>query len=81
MTGESAGLWTMRIRVPAWTIDAELSVNGFVQYLAAEPGSYAGITRDRASGDTGTVKHPMQVVAHAGTVDASTYFNREWSSK
>ena len=69
VTGESAGSWTMRIRVPAWTIDAEVSVNGIVQDLAAEPGSYAGVTRDWASGDTVTVKLPMRVVAHAANDD------------
>ena len=69
VTGESAGPWTMRIRIPAWTIDAEVRVNDIVQDLAAEPGSYAGITRDWASGDTVSVKLPMRVVVHSANDD------------
>ncbi|HEX6686030.1 MAG TPA: beta-L-arabinofuranosidase domain-containing protein [Candidatus Limnocylindrales bacterium] len=61
VTGNVAGSWTMRLRIPRWTSGATISVNGVAQSIAATPGSYASLTRTWASGDTVTLRLPMQV--------------------
>ncbi|GAA2326361.1 beta-L-arabinofuranosidase domain-containing protein [Dactylosporangium salmoneum] len=62
VTGSVAGSWSMRIRIPAWATGASVAVNGTVQPIAATPGTYATLTRAWTSGDTVTVRLPMQVV-------------------
>ncbi|MDT9699086.1 beta-L-arabinofuranosidase domain-containing protein [Streptomyces sp. P17] len=62
VTGNAAGTWTMRIRIPGWTTGATVSVNGATQNIATTPGSYAALTRAWTSGDTVTVRLPMRVV-------------------
>jgi DUF1680 family protein len=69
VNGSASGSWTMRLRIPAWTEGAQISVNGQVQNIAATPGTYASLTRSWASGDTVTVKLPMSVVMHAANDD------------
>ncbi|GAA1688172.1 glycoside hydrolase family 127 protein [Glycomyces endophyticus] len=59
VTGSVGGSWTMRLRIPAWTEGATVSVNGAVQSIATTPGTYATLTRNWASGDTVTLKLPM----------------------
>ncbi|WP_369931475.1 beta-L-arabinofuranosidase domain-containing protein [Plantactinospora sp. BC1] len=61
VTGSAGGSWTMRIRIPAWTSGATVSVNGVAQSIATAPGSYATLTRSWASGDVVTVRLPMRV--------------------
>ncbi|MEU1390075.1 MULTISPECIES: beta-L-arabinofuranosidase domain-containing protein [unclassified Nonomuraea] len=77
VTGTVSGSWTMRVRIPAWTQGATISVNGVRQDIAAAPGSYAGLTRSWSSGDTVTVRLPMRVVMKAAAdnpgVQAVTY--------
>jgi DUF1680 family protein len=77
VTGNAAGTWTMRIRIPAWTTGATVSVNGATQNIATTPGSYAGLTRTWSPGDTVTVRLPMRVVLRAANdnpgVAAVTY--------
>ncbi|TXK42267.1 beta-L-arabinofuranosidase domain-containing protein [Nonomuraea sp. C10] len=65
VTGEVGGTWTMRVRIPAWTQGATISVNGVQQNIPVTPGSYAGLTRSWAPGDTVTVRLPMRVVMKA----------------
>jgi DUF1680 family protein len=62
VTGAVAGSWSMRIRIPSWAAGATISVNGVAQAIAAAPGTYATLTRAWTSGDTVTVRLPMQVV-------------------
>ena len=62
VTGNVSGSWTMRVRIPAWTSNATISVNGEAQSIATTPGTYAALTRSWTSGDTVTVRLPMQVV-------------------
>ncbi|WP_328869103.1 glycoside hydrolase family 127 protein [Streptomyces sp. NBC_00287] len=62
VTGNAAGTWTMRIRIPGWTTGATVSVNGTAQNIPTTPGSYAALTRAWTSGDTVTVRLPMRVV-------------------
>ncbi|MFJ6793124.1 beta-L-arabinofuranosidase domain-containing protein [Streptomyces sp. NPDC091268] len=64
VTGSVGGSWSMRVRIPAWTAGATLSVNGVPQAVTAEPGTYATLTRSWVSGDTVTVKLPMRVALH-----------------
>ncbi|MER5730729.1 beta-L-arabinofuranosidase domain-containing protein [Streptomyces sp. NPDC002138] len=77
VTGSADGTWSMRIRIPAWTSGATVSVNGSVQNIATTPGSYATVTRSWTSGDTVTVKLPMRAVLQAANdnpdVAAITY--------
>jgi DUF1680 family protein len=69
VTGSVSGSWTMRLRIPAWTQGAQISVNGQVQNIAATPGTYASLTRSWASGDTVTVRLPMSVTMQAANDD------------
>ncbi|MFI7469785.1 beta-L-arabinofuranosidase domain-containing protein [Nonomuraea sp. NPDC049646] len=77
VTGNVSGSWTMRVRIPAWTQGATISVNGVRQDVAAAPGGYAVLTRSWSSGDTVTVRLPMRVVMKAAPdnpgVQAVTY--------
>jgi DUF1680 family protein len=77
VTGSVSGSWSMRIRIPAWTSGATISVNGTAQNVTTTPGSYATITRTWAAGDTVTVRLPMRVVMRAANdntgVSAITY--------
>ncbi|MFC3890620.1 beta-L-arabinofuranosidase domain-containing protein [Lentzea rhizosphaerae] len=63
VTGNAAGSWTMRLRIPAWTTGATISVNGAAQNVTATPGTYAALTRTWASGDVVTLRLPMRVMA------------------
>lgn len=71
VTGNAAGTWTMRIRIPGWTTGATVSVNGAVQDVTTTPGSYAALTRSWTSGDTVTVRLPMRVVMRGANDDAN----------
>jgi len=77
LTGTAGGSWTVRIRIPAWTSGATISVNGTAQNVTATPGSYAAVTRTWAAGDTVTVRLPMRLVMRAANdntaVAAATY--------
>ncbi|MFY1690485.1 beta-L-arabinofuranosidase domain-containing protein [Plantactinospora sp. WMMB782] len=77
LAGSMSGSWSIRVRIPAWTSGATISVNGTVQDVAATPGSYATLTRTWAAGDTVTVRLPMRVVMQAANdnpnVAAVTY--------
>lgn len=77
VTGNVGGSWTMRIRIPAWTTGATVSVNGVNQNLTTTPGTYAALTRSWAAGDTVTVRLPMRVIMQAANdnpgVQAITY--------
>ncbi|MDG6108602.1 glycoside hydrolase family 127 protein [Dactylosporangium aurantiacum] len=71
VTGTAAGTWTMRIRIPAWTSGATVSVNGTAQSIATTPGTYASLTRSWTSGDTVTVRLPMQVAVRPANDNAN----------
>jgi DUF1680 family protein len=71
VTGAVAGTWTMRIRIPAWTSGATVSVNGTPQGIATDPGGYAGLTRSWTSGDRVTVRLPMRISTTAANDDAA----------
>ncbi len=61
VTGNVAGTWSMRVRIPGWTSGATVSVNGVPQAITTTPGSYAVLTRAWTSGDTVTVRLPMRI--------------------
>ncbi|GAA0386029.1 glycoside hydrolase family 127 protein [Microbispora corallina] len=71
VSGNVGGTWSMRIRIPAWTTGATISVNGSAQNIAATPGSYATLTRSWTSGDTVTVQLPMKVIMRAANDNAN----------
>jgi DUF1680 family protein len=54
-----SGSFALRIRIPAWTAGASITINGLPANVAASPGTYATISRTWTSGDTVTVKLPM----------------------
>lgn len=62
VTGNAGGSWTMRLRIPAWTTGATVSVNGVAQDVATTPGTYASLTRSWTSGDVVALRLPMRVV-------------------
>ncbi|WP_329792359.1 beta-L-arabinofuranosidase domain-containing protein [Lentzea sp. DG1S-22] len=62
VTGNAGGSWTMRLRIPAWTAGATVSVNGVAQNVATTPGTYATLTRSWASGDVVALRLPMRVI-------------------
>ncbi|MEV0175913.1 beta-L-arabinofuranosidase domain-containing protein [Streptomyces sp. NPDC050803] len=70
VTGNVSGTWSMRVRIPSWTTQATISVNGTAQNITATPGSYATLTRSWTSGDTVTVRLPMRVVMRAANDNA-----------
>ncbi|MFN8074600.1 MAG: glycoside hydrolase family 127 protein [Kineosporiaceae bacterium] len=65
LTGTMSGSWAIRVRIPAWCTGATISVNGVRQDVATTPGTYAEVTRAWASGDTVTVRLPLQVRVEA----------------
>nr|WP_221379098.1 beta-L-arabinofuranosidase domain-containing protein [Actinoplanes polyasparticus] len=77
LSGAMSGSWSIRVRIPAWTTGAVISVNGAVQNVTATPGSYATITRTWAAGDVVTVRLPMRVIMKAANdnpnIQAITY--------
>ncbi|MER5702801.1 beta-L-arabinofuranosidase domain-containing protein [Micromonospora sp. NPDC002296] len=77
LSGTMSGSWSIRVRIPAWTTNATIAVNGATQSVATTPGSYATVTRTWAAGDTITVRLPMRVVVQAANdnpnVAAITY--------
>ncbi|XVV10097.1 beta-L-arabinofuranosidase domain-containing protein [Actinoplanes sp. CA-131856] len=65
LSGSMSGSWSIRVRMPAWTQNPVISVNGTVQNVTATPGGYATITRAWAAGDVLSVRLPMRVVMRA----------------
>lgn len=61
LTVTGSGNWAMKIRIPSWTKGASIAVNGATQAIAANPGTYATLSRTWKSGDTVTIKLPMSL--------------------
>ena len=61
VNGTSNEDWAMRIRIPQWSSGAEVSVNGKKQHICTESGTYAVLSRSWSSGDTVTIRLPMQL--------------------
>ncbi|WP_086668571.1 beta-L-arabinofuranosidase domain-containing protein [Lentzea kentuckyensis] len=70
VTGNAAGSWTMRFRIPAWTTGATISVNGVAQNVTTTPGTYAALTRSWTPGDVVTLRLPMRVIAQSANDNA-----------
>ncbi|MFJ6197398.1 beta-L-arabinofuranosidase domain-containing protein [Micromonospora sp. NPDC092111] len=71
LSGTMSGSWSIRLRIPAWTTGATISVNGTGQNVATTPGSYATVTRTWVAGDTITVRLPMRVIMQPANDNAS----------
>ncbi|GLY99597.1 beta-L-arabinofuranosidase domain-containing protein [Actinoplanes sp. NBRC 103695] len=71
LAGTMSGAWSIRVRIPAWTQNPVITVNGAAQTVTAAPGSYATITRTWAAGDTVTVTLPMRIVMRAANDNAN----------
>jgi DUF1680 family protein len=55
--------FALRLRIPAWANDAEVTVNGERQDLKLEPGSYVTLRRRWANGDRVGLRLPMTLHA------------------
>jgi DUF1680 family protein len=67
-----SGEWTMNIRIPAWTSDAELTLNGeALSDVKATPGTYAQISRTWADGDVLEIRFPMSLRTVAANDNSS----------
>jgi DUF1680 family protein len=67
-----SGEWTMNIRIPAWTSDAELTLNGeALSDVKATPGTYAQISRTWADGDVLEIRFPMTLRTVAANDNSS----------
>jgi DUF1680 family protein len=53
------GVRTIHVRIPGWTKDAEIKINGHSLEAVADPGSYLAIKRPWKDGDTISVSLPM----------------------
>jgi hypothetical protein len=71
LSGSVSGSWSIRLRIPSWTANPVISVNGTVENVTATPGTYATVTRTWAAGDTITVKLPMRVIMKAANDNAN----------
>ena len=58
-----SGSFAMKIRIPAWTSGAQITVNGASAGVTITSGSYASISRTWATGDVVKVKIPLQLRA------------------
>jgi DUF1680 family protein len=58
---DGEGTWAMKIRIPAWTSGATITVNGALQSISTTSGTYATLSRTWAPGDTVTIKLPMNL--------------------
>lgn len=54
LTISGSGIWDLKIRIPSWTSNATISVNG--ESSVGTPGTYSTISRTWQSGDTVTVQ-------------------------
>lgn len=63
---ESTGEWTLRVRVPVWSDDTSLSVNG--EPVETTAGEYATITREWKAGDV--VRLDLDMTVHLYAADA-----------
>jgi uncharacterized protein len=71
LTIGGSGTFTLRVRIPAWTSGATVSVNGAAQSIPTTPGTYASLSRTWSNGDTVTVRLPMRVVMRAANDNAN----------
>jgi uncharacterized protein len=60
-TLHAAGTFALMLRVPRWCAEARLRVNGEVQDVAIEPGSYLRVERTWSEGDEVALELPMPV--------------------
>ena len=51
--------FTLKLRIPEWSHDARVSINGKAEPLDARPGSYASLTRQWIPGDVVSLELPM----------------------
>jgi DUF1680 family protein len=62
ISGSGIGFWTMRIRIPSWTSNVRIAINGrLVENVTANPGTYAEISRVWTGGDTLSLQLPMRL--------------------
>ncbi|PTL84836.1 beta-L-arabinofuranosidase domain-containing protein [Vitiosangium sp. GDMCC 1.1324] len=70
LTIGGSGHIALKLRIPSWTSNARIAVNGVTQNVAASPGTYATIDRTWSNGDTVTLTLPMSVRLESAPDDA-----------
>lgn len=60
-SGEKPALFPFHMRIPAWAKGTEVSLNGTLVNVSAEPGSFAEMQGTWKDGDTVTLKLPMEL--------------------
>lgn len=58
---EGAGHFPLYLRIPSWTRDASITINGTTTSPAPKPGTYTQLLHTWKTGDTITLKLPMHV--------------------
>ncbi|MEU0091979.1 beta-L-arabinofuranosidase domain-containing protein [Kribbella sp. NPDC006257] len=71
LTFDGAGSFTLHLRIPAWTSEFQVTVNGAAVHPDAGSGGYLGINRVWSTGDTVRVDLPFRVRAEP-TPDGAT---------
>ncbi|KAK8005594.1 hypothetical protein PG990_011631 [Apiospora arundinis] len=72
LTVSGTGSFGLKIRIPSWTQNAEIAINGQKQSVATATGTYAQIpSRAWANGDKVTIKLPMRLYQVKANDDAS----------
>jgi DUF1680 family protein len=62
--GNANNNWSLKIRIPSWTSNAKISINGATQSIATTPGTYAVVSPQKGawkSGDKVTITLPMRL--------------------
>jgi hypothetical protein len=67
---EKAAAFPLRLRIPGWTTDALVRVNGAAQ-RNVQPGTYFTIRREWRAGDTIAIRFPMPVMVSRGYRNAA----------
>jgi DUF1680 family protein len=68
---DGAGEWTMAIRIPSWTDEASITVNGEAVDVDTTANSYAMLQRTWSAGDEVVVTFPMRLRTVAANDDDS----------
>ncbi|KAH7310622.1 secreted protein [Stachybotrys elegans] len=69
LTIEGSGSFDLAVRIPAWTSDATITVNGEPADAEITPGEYAIVTRDWADGDVVEIVLPFSIYTIAANDD------------
>ncbi|RDW70467.1 Six-hairpin glycosidase [Aspergillus mulundensis] len=70
-TQQQPSEWTLQVRIPEWTFDPEIKVNGVDYTTLLQPGTYAAITRTWSDRDTVQLHFPMRLYTRPANDNSS----------